>query len=132
MNQIPAIVTAIESMDDLTIVTFEAEGQTMRMMGLGLTLPIVVGSPVLLAAKASNIALAKELKGMLSTSNQLDAVIESVKMGEMLCSVKVRVGSVLLESITTRASALRMDLKVADSVSALIKASELSIVKVNG
>ncbi len=131
MNHIIATVTAIESMEELTIVTFEAEGQTMRMMGLGLTLPIVVGSPVTLAAKASNIALAKELKGMLSTSNQLDSLIESVKMGKMLCSVKVRFGEALLESITTRASALRMDLKVGDVVTTLIKASELSIVKVN-
>ncbi len=132
MNHITATVTAIESMDDLTIVSFEAEGQTMRMMGLGLTLPIVVGSPVTLAAKASNIALAKDLKGELSTSNQLECVIESINNGQLLSSIKLRFGDALLESITTRTSALRMGLKAGDVVTTLIKASELSIIKVNG
>ncbi len=132
MNHIIATVTAIESMEDLTIVTFVSEEQPMRMMALGLNVPISVGSVVTLGAKASHIALAKGLKGELSTSNQLECVIESVNNGQLLSSVKVRFGEALLESITTRASALRMDLRAGDAVITLIKASELSIVKVNG
>lgn len=132
MNQIQATVSAIERMDDLSIVTFDAEGQMMRMMALGLELPLAEGSSVLLGAKAANIALAKSFEGMLSTSNQLDARIESMQMGKLLCSLRLRIGTSLLESITTRASAIRMGLEVGDQVVALIKASELSIVEVLG
>ena len=130
MNRLEATVTAIECVDDITVIAFDAASMPMRMMALGLTAPLEVGSKVLLGVKASNISLAKGLKGMLSTSNQLDATIEAIKNGTLLCSVKLSIGPFLLESIITRASSERMQLQQGDTVTALIKSSELSIVEV--
>ncbi|WP_200764022.1 TOBE domain-containing protein [Nitrosophilus alvini] len=82
-----------------------------------------------LGVKATNIALAKNLDGQLSISNQLTCTIEQINNGELLSSVKLRIGSHLIESIITRESSLRMNLKTGDIVVALIKASELSIIE---
>jgi len=130
VNRIGAYVTKIERTGNITVVTFDASGQPMRMMALGLNTPIAVGAHVILGAKASHVALAKRLEGDLSISNRLDAVIETVETGALLCSVMLRVGPTLIESIITRESAERMGLQTGDTVKALIKASDLSIMEI--
>lgn len=130
MNRITATVTAIEKADHITIVAFESEGQKLSMMALELSDDIGIGTCVILAVKASHIVIAKGFEGMLSTSSQLGATVTAVKNGTLLCSIKLRLGSHELESIITRASSLRMALTAGDEVTALIKASELSIVEV--
>ena len=127
MNRIDAIVTAIDSFENITIVSFQAAGQPMRMMALELNKSLVVGSKVTLGVKASHIALAKELKGQLSISNQLSVTIESIENGKLLSSIKLSFGGHLLESIITRISAQEMNLQTGERVAALIKSSELSI-----
>ena len=128
MNRIEARITTIERHDNITIVSFDAGGQPMRMMALGLTLPVEAGTHVILGAKASHVALSKYLYGDISISNRLDARIESVETGALLCSVMLRVGPALIESIITRESAEKMELRPGDEVTALIKASDLSII----
>ncbi|UFS61850.1 TOBE domain-containing protein [Sulfurimonas sp. HSL-3221] len=130
MNRIEAYITSIERRDNITIVSFDAGGAPMRMMALGLAIPIAVGTRVILGAKASHVALAKKLEGHLSISNRLEAVIETVETGALLCSVTLRVGPARMESIITRDSAETMALHQGDSVTALIKASDLSILEI--
>ncbi|MHC3995578.1 TOBE domain-containing protein [Thiomicrolovo sp. ZZH C-3] len=130
MNRIEAYITRIERRDNITVVSFNADGQPMRMMALGLTSPIAVGTRVILGAKASHVALAKQLDGHLSISNRLEAVIETVETGALLCSVTLRVGPARMESIITLDSAETMALHEGDSVTALIKASDLSILEI--
>ncbi len=130
MNKIPATVTAIERADTINIVSFGVAGQTMRMMALELDRRLTTGTEVILGAKATNIALAKEINSLMSISNQLPVKVEDVDLGVLLCSVKFRFAGHLLESIITRESALKMGLDAGDEIVALIKSSELSIVEV--
>ena len=130
MNRIGATVKSVESVDNITIVSFEAAGQPMRMMALALNAPLQPGSRVTLGVKASHVSLAKDLGGMLSISNRLNVTVEKVDNGALLCSVKVRLGETLIESIITRESSERMNLRAGDRVTTLIKASELSILSI--
>jgi len=132
MNKIEASVTEIQSMDNLTLVAFESQGNAMQMMSLGLNTPLQIGSRVVLGAKASSIAIATDLSTTISISNQLKCVVDSLNQGEFLCSVKLRFNNTIIESVITMKSALKMDIKIGDSVIALIKASELSILEVQG
>ncbi|MGB6018077.1 MAG: TOBE domain-containing protein [Sulfurimonadaceae bacterium] len=130
MNKLSATITDIQSADTINIVSFDVAGQPMRMMALELNESVSVGTKVLLGAKATNIALAKELNPMMSISNQLPVKIERIDLGALLCSVKFMFEGHLLESIITRESALKMQLAVGDEIVALIKSSELSILEV--
>jgi len=132
MNKIHARVTEIQSMDNLTLVAFESQGTSMQMMSLGLNTPLKIDSKVLLGAKASSIALATDLSTTISISNQLHCVVETLNQGEFLCSVKLRFHNSIIESVITMKSALKMDIKVGDRIIAFIKASELSILEVQG
>jgi len=129
MNLISATITDIQSVDTINIVSFEAADQPMRMMALELNNTLRVGSKVMLGVKATNIALAKEISGDLSISNQLDVSVERIDMGALLCSVKFNFADQVWESIITRDSSLRMQLKTGDEITALVKSSELSIVE---
>ncbi len=130
MNHIEAKVIKIEQKDNITLVSFASQGQNLRMMSLGLNTPIKEGSQVTLGVKATSIALAKNLSGEISMSNQLPCKIEALNKGELLCSITLRFGDALIESITTLKSANTMNLELEDEVIALIKASELSILEV--
>ena len=130
MSKIKAIITRIDSVESLNIVTFDFYGTILKMMSLDLSEEIEVGRKVTLAVKPSHIAIAKEFSGMVSYSNQLKATIHSCDNGKLLSSIKLRIEDVMLESIITLESVLKMDLKAGDEVTAMIKASELSIVDV--
>ena len=130
MNQIQADITKIDSGNNITIVSFKAGKQQMKMMALEIDEDLEMGSKVILGAKATNIALAKEHLEDISISNQLEATIEAIEMGSLLCSVRFLFEAVSWESVITRDSAERMELVVGEKIVALLKSSELSIIKV--
>ena len=130
MNTLIATVTKIDTIDNLNIVNFDFSDQTLSMMSLDLSDDIQIGTKVKLITKPSYIAIAKEFSGILSYSNQLKAKIIELENGKLLSSVKLQIEEFVLESIITFESSKKMDLKVGDEVTAFIKASELSILKV--
>ncbi|NOQ30339.1 MAG: transporter [Helicobacteraceae bacterium] len=130
MNILVAKVINIESVDSLNIVNFTLEDQNLSMMSLDLDENVKVGVEVELSMNPSHVAIAKEFSGTLSYSNQLKAKIVSLENGELLSSVKLLVNGSELESIITLNSSKKMNLQVGDNVTLLIKASELSILRV--
>ena len=66
----------------------------------------------------------------LSARNHLKGTIEEIQLGDVLAHVTVRVGEdSLIESVITRRSAEEMGLKKGDSVTAVVKATEVMIAK---
>ncbi len=130
MNKFVATITKIQSIENLNIVNFDFSSQSLSMMSLDLNVKLKVGSLVELTAKPTHIAIAKEFSGNISYSNQLKAKIININNGELLSSIKLSSGEALCESIITKNSSLRMNLKVDDEVILFIKASELSIKRI--
>ncbi len=130
MNQLRAKVTEIQRLDNLTIVSFDFEGQSMQMMALEISEKLEIGTEVVLGMKATNIVLAKEYEGVISISNQLNCIVEKVNNGELLTSVTLRIGKNLIESIITQKSSSNMNLQEDDKLKALINESELSILEI--
>ena len=130
MNYINAVVKERESLENINLVSFEADGQQLKMISLSLLDEVKQEVKVVLGVKSTNIALAKSIQGDLSISNQLKITIASIKQGKLLCSVKFSFADELHESIITTASAERMQLQVGDEIIALIKSSDLSIMEV--
>ena len=132
MNLLPATITEILSQKPLHIVKFDFGGHALSMMSLDLSNQIKVNTQVHLTVNPSYIALAKSCSGAMSYSNQIPATILSINQGVLLSAIKLQIGACTLESIITTESSQRMQLKEGDSVTMLIKASELSIVEVLG
>jgi molybdopterin-binding protein len=65
----------------------------------------------------------------LSARNRLEGKITKLQLGGVMAHVVVRVGDNLIESVITRRSAEEMNLKVGDTVSAVIKSTEVLLEK---
>lgn len=130
MSQLVATIKKINSIDNLNIVEFDFHGLTLKMMSLDLNADVQVGKKVKLSVKPTNISIAKNLIGEISLSNQIVATIENLENGQLLSSISLKVHNTILESIITVDSSKRMNLQIGESVTILIKASNLSIAEV--
>jgi molybdopterin-binding protein len=65
----------------------------------------------------------------LSARNRLKGKIEELQLGGVMAHVAIRVGENLIESVITKRSADEMKLKVGDTVSAIIKSTEVMLEK---
>lgn len=130
MNRLNAVVTDIEGEQNLHIITFDCAGSKLKMMGLDLPKGLHVNAHVILGIKPSHVAIAKNLSGELSYSNQLPAKIVSIENGKLLSSILLHVKEKEMQSFITLGSSLRMNLQIGDQVTLLIKASELFVLEV--
>jgi molybdopterin-binding protein len=65
----------------------------------------------------------------LSARNRLQGKITELQLGGVMAHVVIQVGNDYIESVITRRSAVEMNLKVGDTVSAVIKSTEIMIEK---
>jgi molybdopterin-binding protein len=65
----------------------------------------------------------------LSARNQLAGKITELQLGGVMAHVVVKVGDNSIESMITRRSAEAMNLKVGDTVAAVIKSTEVMLEK---
>jgi len=132
MNRFNATITRIEQSGSLHIVGFDFGGVALSMMSLELGREVKVGAEVVLTIKSTYISLAKSFDGLVSYTNLIPATIMRMTQGELLSSIVLHAQGFELESIITSGSAKRMDLQEGESVTMLVKASELSILEVLG
>jgi molybdopterin-binding protein len=65
----------------------------------------------------------------LSARNRLKGKITELEFGGVMAHVVIRVGDNLIESVITKRSADEMKLKVGDTISAVIKSTEVMLEK---
>jgi len=130
LNDIQAVVTNIQGNQELNIVEFDFHGTTLSMMALELSNKINIGSQVILGAKPSHVTIAKDINLEISYSNKIASKILDILEGEFLCSIIMGVHGSKIESLLTKKTLHKMNLKKNDDVVTLIKSSELFIKEV--
>lgn len=65
----------------------------------------------------------------LSGRNQLPGEIIEIKLGDVVSEIVIQAGEHQIAGVITTTSVERMELKVGDRVTALIKATEVSFIK---
>ena len=65
----------------------------------------------------------------ISARNHLKGKITDVKLGDVMAHVTIKVGQHIIESVITRQSAEEMNLKKGDTVTAVVKATEVMVSK---
>ena len=92
----------------------EKTNQAWRAAGCG-------GTP---RRKRERLIMAK-----LSARNKIEGKIVELEVDGVMAHVTIRVGKNLIESVITRRSADEMKLKIGDTVSAVIKSTEVMLQK---
>ncbi len=127
MNDIQAVITNIESMEGLNIVTFDFGGQELTMMSLDLGSGVQKDRQALLEVKPSHVAVGTRRCEHISYSNKLACKIRRIRTGKLLCVLDLSCHNAVIESMITARSAKKMGLVQGMEVTAYIKASELAI-----
>jgi molybdopterin-binding protein len=65
----------------------------------------------------------------ISARNRLKGKITDLKLGTVMAHITIKVGQNLIESVITRQSAEEMNLKKGDTVTAVVKATEVMVSK---
>ena len=125
-----ARVKDIKTKDNLNIVEFDFNNISLKMMSLELNKDITIGKRVEPVVKPTNIIISKNFIEDISLSNQTLAKVIEINSGELLSNITLKIEETILESIITKDSADKLNLKIDDKVYILIKASDLSILKV--
>jgi len=69
----------------------------------------------------------KELR--VSARNRLPGTVVRVRLGDIMAQVTIRVGRQVVDAVITRESAQEMGLEKGDRVAALVKSTEVMVVK---
>jgi molybdate transport system regulatory protein len=88
---------------------------------------LVVGSDVTLLFKETEIALAKNLSGLISLRNRIPVRVTAIERGDILGSVLLDYDGLQLVSVITSRAIDRLEIKVGDDLEALIKANEIAL-----
>jgi molybdopterin-binding protein len=65
----------------------------------------------------------------VSARNRLPGTVVQIRLGEVMAQVTIRIGRSLVDAVITRDSALELNLAKGDRVAALIKSTEIMVVK---
>ena len=65
----------------------------------------------------------------LSARNQLEGKIVQITLGDIMAHAVVKIGKAQIESVITRRSAEQLGLKKGDTVTAIIKSTEVMLMK---
>ncbi|MEO1953380.1 MAG: TOBE domain-containing protein [Campylobacterales bacterium] len=126
-----ASIIEIQSCDNLHIVKFDFDGQTLSMLSLELPKDIQLKKNVNLSIKPTAISIAKNFISETSFENQLKTSIKSITDGKLLTTMMLSsLDGIVFEAIITKELANNLALKVGDDVVAVIKASDISIAEV--
>ncbi len=131
MNRLPGRIVAIERCGSIALVDVDAAGQRLTATLVGAGHEIAgwpAGMAVTLLFAETEVALAKNLSGLISMRNRLRATVVSLECGTVLARVGLDVDGHRLRSIITSRSARTLALAVGDQVEALVKANEMSLV----
>jgi molybdopterin-binding protein len=66
---------------------------------------------------------------MISARNQFKGKVKSIKLGTVMAEIVVETGAAEIVSIISRVSAEAMKLKVGDTVTAIVKSTDVMVAK---
>lgn len=132
MNQIPGRIVAIESNGHLSLVDVDVDGDTFTatLLETPESAPYLrVGTQVTVLFKETEVSLAKNLSGLISLRNRFPATVASVNRGQIMSEVALEYRSHPLSSIITTRAVARLQLAPGDTVEALVKANEITLME---
>jgi molybdate transport system regulatory protein len=132
MNRLPGAITAIESNRHMSLVDVAVSGETFSATLLETpetAAYLRVGNPVTLLFKETEVALAKDLSGLISLRNRFVVTVQGIERGDILSAIKLDYAGHALTSIITTRAVARLQLAMGDKVEALVKANEIALME---
>ena len=86
-----------------------------------------IGNSVNVLFKETELIISKNKTDLISLQNQFRCEIIAIEKGKLLSQIELKFGDFYLTSIITSLSTDRLDLKIGDLVTALVKTNEIMV-----
>ena len=132
MNKLPGTISKIQQSGAILLVDVDVEGVLFSAMLIeSATQPewLQTGNSIELIFKETEVSLAKNLSGLISTRNRMKCEITQIELGELLSKIDLKFQRFQISSAITTRSVNLLKLKIGDQVEALVKANEISFMK---
>lgn len=132
MNKLNAIIKNIEKSGSIMLV--DASIEEFRLFALLIETTndeqwLYSGNSIKMVFKETEVALAKDLTGIISMRNRLPCTVKNIERGELISKVTLQFLCYNLMSAITTRSLDMLRLNIGEEVEALIKANEISLMK---
>jgi molybdate transport system regulatory protein len=130
MNKLRGQVVGIESNGHVSLVDVECGGDVFTATVLeapGAVPYMQIGAEVALMFKETEVALAKNLSGLISLRNRFPVTVHGIDQGEILSAVQLDYRGQTLTSVITTRGVRRLGLAPGDTLEALVKANEVML-----
>lgn len=135
MNKLTGKITNIQQSGAVMLIDLEVNGQ-----GFSALLIESAEKPewlqkeqsVNLVFKETEVSLAKKLRGQISVKNRMNCKVISVERSLLLSKVTLQFGENLIKSVVTTRAADSLLIAAGEEIEALVKANEISLMKIAG
>ena len=132
MNRLHAVITSIETENEISLVVAQEAGLSFYSLVLGNASTagyLQEGKPVILVCKESAVSVAKGVNGLLSIRNRISCTVSNIETGHVLSAVSLACKGNVLTSVITTNAVKELNLQVGDKVEALIKTTDISLMQ---
>lgn len=132
MNKLQGTITAIECNRYMSLADVAVGGEVFSATLLETPETadyLKVGNPVTLLFKETEVALAKNLSGLISLRNRFAVKVQGIERGDILTAIKLDYPGGTLTSIITTRAVERLQLALGDELEALVKANEIALME---
>ena len=135
MNKLTGIITQIQQSGAILLVDVAVDGHGFSALLIeSATHPewLQTGNSIDLVFKETEVTLAKDLSGIISTRNRMKCKVEHIERGGLLSKITLKFQNrhKITSAVTTRAVD-SLQLTIGDEVEALVKSNEISLMKKN-
>ena len=134
MNRLPGHILAVDAHGSIMLIDAAVGEHRLTAMLVGAANDAAgwqAGMAVDLLFKEAEVALARNLTGMISLRNRMPCIVTGVEHGKLLTRVMLDFDGHAIESVITTRSASALGIAAGVEVEALVKANEMAVVPRN-
>ena len=136
MNKLSGTITSIETEGSVALIEVAVGELRLSASSLGAAEEFLLwelNQEVELVFNEMEVAIAKNLSGLISLRNRLPGKVVSLEFGKVLTRVVFLVANIhLINAVITSRSAYKLQLCLGDEVEGLIKSNEMQLLRLGG
>lgn len=132
MNKLTGKISRIQQSGAILLVDVQVDGHGFSALLIeSASHPecIQTGAMIHLVFKETEVSIAKNISGLISTRNRMKCTVLHIERGELISKISLQFHDYFLTSAITTRSVDALGLNLGDEVEALIKANEVSLMK---
>lgn len=132
MNILTGTITQIQQSGAILLVDIDVNGQNFSTLLIESAIRpdwLQKSNEIDLVFKETEVSLAKKMSGLISLRNRMQCKVIQVERGELLSKITMQFQQQIISSAITTRAVDSLQIVVGDSVEAMVKSNEISLMK---